>query len=529
MYKVFIVDDEVVVRKGIRDNINWGETEFVFSGEASDGEMALAQIQEIKPDIVVTDIKMPFMDGLQLSKIIRQNMTWSKIIILSGYDEFDFAKEAISIGVTEYLLKPLRSSDLLESLSKVATLIKSEQKERENIEKIKMQLENSVPLLKENFLNELILGRIPNNEIFKKCSDLNISIYSKYYIVEIIEVEMKDTIKVKKKFSENLKVESIVSSIVDSNKNIIRFKRNVEQIALIFKGDSQKYVEEISYGFAQSIKYEVERNTECVLTIGIGSVREKIQGIMHSLADAENALKYKFVIGKNKIIDIKAGPENKSELIMFSKINVADFFKYGDKSNIKDFLDEYIKSVNAFTTNSLMYVYYAFMDMIQVAVKFIGELEGNYKELLPEVVEIENILVKIDSIEHFKSYSEKILLTVFEFRDSKIKNKYGNVINMSKKYIEANFSNQDISLNLVATNVNISPSHFSTIFSQETGETFIEYLTAVRMKKAMELLKTTNQKSCEIAYNVGYNDPHYFCYLFKKFTKLTPIKFRNND
>ena len=123
MYKVFLVEDEIVVREGIRDNVNWENSNFIFSGEAPDGEIALPLIQEIKPDILITDIKMPFMDGLELSRIIKKNMPWVRIIILSGHDEFKFAKEAISIGVTEYLLKPISSSDLLKALNKVTVEI----------------------------------------------------------------------------------------------------------------------------------------------------------------------------------------------------------------------------------------------------------------------------------------------------------------------------------------------------------------------------------------------------------------------
>ena len=131
MLKVFLVEDEIIVREGIRDRINWVENGFEFSGEASDGELAYPMIQQIKPDIVITDIKMPFMDGLALSRLIRNELPWTKIIILSGYDEFQYAKEAISIGVTDYLLKPIGSAKVLETLLKISDTMEEERNLRE--------------------------------------------------------------------------------------------------------------------------------------------------------------------------------------------------------------------------------------------------------------------------------------------------------------------------------------------------------------------------------------------------------------
>ena len=128
MYKIFIVEDEFLVREGIRNKINWENTQFMLSGEASDGEMALAMIQEIKPDILVTDIRMPFMDGLELSRIVKRTLPWIHIIILSGHDEFEYARDAISIGVDEYILKPINSSILLATLEKLPSPSKRRRK-----------------------------------------------------------------------------------------------------------------------------------------------------------------------------------------------------------------------------------------------------------------------------------------------------------------------------------------------------------------------------------------------------------------
>ncbi|RCX16835.1 two-component system response regulator YesN [Anaerobacterium chartisolvens] len=531
MYKVFLIDDEIVIREGIRDSVKWDDTDFIFSGEAPDGEFALPLIQEIKPDILITDIKMPFMDGLQLSRIVRKNMPWVKIIILSGHDEFSFAKEAMSIGVTEYLLKPVSSADLLESLNKVMIQIENEKKEREDAEKIKKQLELNAPLFRDKFLNELTLGMVSPVDVIDNCAYFHINIISKFYLVEIIEIEITKKDPMERDYSEFLKAEALIDKVVTENNDVIKFRRNLGEIILIIKGNNAESLEETAYQLAQSIKYTVERDSSCTLGIGIGSVQERLQGISQSYKEADTIKHYRYIYGKSKILginDIKPTPGGKKDFIKVRKNDVYDFLKCGLKTDVQLFVEQYINDLSEVEMNSLIYIYYVFLDIVLNASRFINELGGEVEEFIPEVACLESFVTRIDSIDNFKELTENILNRVFEFRNTQVEKKYDSTIYKAKEYIRNNFSNAGISLNSVASYVNVSPSHFSTIFSQETGETFIEYLTKVRVKKAVELLKTTSLKSSEIAYIIGYSDPHYFSYIFKKAMRITPKDFRKS-
>src|SRR5262245_44691591 len=143
MYKVFFVEDEVITREGIRDNVDWRGNGFEFCGEATDGEMALPLLRTTQPDVLITDIKMPFMDGLQLSKIVRERMPWVKIIILSGHDEFEYAQKAIHLGVTDYLLKPVTVQKLQNALQKLAVQLEQERIEKNNLKHLQEQVAES--------------------------------------------------------------------------------------------------------------------------------------------------------------------------------------------------------------------------------------------------------------------------------------------------------------------------------------------------------------------------------------------------
>ncbi|RCX14848.1 two-component system response regulator YesN [Anaerobacterium chartisolvens] len=530
MYKVFLVDNEITIREGIRSSVKWEDTDFTLCGEAADGESALPLIQEMKPDILITDIKMPFMDGLQLSRIVKKNMPWIKIIIISGHNEFDFAREAMRIGASEYLLKPIGSEELIESLNKVMRQIQNEKKERENVEKIKKQLEQNAPLFRDELLSELVLGIIPPEKAVDKCACFNINIISAFYLIEIIESEIKKKDPIEMEYSELLRCEVLINNVAAESSEILKFKRGPGKIVIIVKGNSPEVLEETAYGLAQSIKYEVQRNTSCVIDISIGSAREGIQGITESYKEADSIKNYRHIYGRNKILginDIKPVTGGKKEFIKIDKNDVCDFLKYGLKSDVGLFVKQYIDDFNDVEMSSLLYIYYVSLDVVLKSSRFIGELGGSMEQLMPEVARLESFVIDIDSMEKFKEMMEKVLNKAFEFRDVRVEKKYYSTINKAKEYIQNNFSDTNISLNSVASYVNVSPSHFSTIFSQETGETFIEHLTKTRIRKAMELLKTTSLKSSEIAYSVGYNDLHYFSYIFKKAMGMTPKEFRN--
>jgi two-component system response regulator YesN len=384
-------------------------------------------------------------------------------------------------------------------------------------------------LFKDQFLNELALGMVPSVQAIEKSQFFNINIIAKYYLVEIIEADIYKDINSDDRCTYSVRMDNVLMAILDKNPQVIRFKRNIEETVIIIKGDTAEEIQENGYALAQAIKYEVERNTKFILTIGIGSVHQRINGIVDSFTEADTAKNFKHYLGKGKIIgikDIMLDSDSTKKLINFDKADVAEFLKYGIKSNIEAFLDNYLKPLKDGDLKSLIYSYYAFIDVLIAASKYLEEIGGSKEMIIPKINHPEKFIDSINSIEEFEKHLIQMMEDIIDFRDSKVESKYSNIIRRAKECIDENYSNPDISLHSVANHVNMSPSHFSTIFSQYTGETFIEYLIKTRIKIAMELLKTTKKRSSEIAYEVGYNDPHYFSYIFKKTTGSTPRDYR---
>src|SRR4029079_401488 len=185
-YKVFLVEDEIVTREGIRDTVDWGAAGYEFCGEAPDGEMALPLIREQRPETVITDIKMPFMDGLQLCRILRETLPSTKIIILSGHDEFRYAQEAIQIGVTEYLLKPIVPQDLVAALRKVARQLDEEHQTTAHLEALQAQMISHRPLLRERCLLDLVAGNSCSADFIQQAQRLDIDLFAPWYQVLVV-------------------------------------------------------------------------------------------------------------------------------------------------------------------------------------------------------------------------------------------------------------------------------------------------------------------------------------------------------
>ncbi|MBR5416462.1 MAG: response regulator, partial [Clostridiales bacterium] len=235
MLKVFLVEDEFVVREGIKNNIDWSGHGYDFCGEAGDGEVAYSMIQKLKPDIVITDIKMPFMDGITLSRMIKSEFPWIEIIILTGYEDFQFAREAIKIGVSCYLLKPVNGESIMKEVDALSEKIREKKAEREAAKRYEEEMRERTELDKRDFFNTLIKGGKNTTELFAESKKLSIDITALRYNVVLLKI-WSDKHDIGEYSNSVLRVEDGVRRIADEN-GALFFDFTVEGTALLFKGD----------------------------------------------------------------------------------------------------------------------------------------------------------------------------------------------------------------------------------------------------------------------------------------------------
>ena len=536
MIKIFLVEDEIAIRKGIKNSIDWEKEGYEFVGEAGDGELAYPMILKTKPDILITDIKMPFMDGLQLSKLVRKELPATKILILSGYDEFEYAKEAIKLQVAEYLLKPISSAKLLDVLAQVKEVIRQEQEEKELIKKYKEDMKENRELEKERFLNQIITQNLSLAQILETGESLGMDLSAPLY--NILLLKITENGGKQETYAE-------IESALDTLSGVFSFRRGVDEWLFLLTADDAEKMERRIESCRKTVRQITEKTDPPVEYFGaLGNPVKRLREIKNSLKEAEKKFAFQYFKKWNQILEIPVRDVGSSEnpqtekkeneellisSVQVDKLNhkiIENFIHTGLRREVSNFVEDYFMSLGEKSVQSLMFRQYVAMDFYLAAVAFLETLGFSSKELVERCGDLKEMEQVIQTTEQTKEYIKKVLDATLECRESVSRKRYSDLLKEAVSYIEHHYEEEDISLNQVAASVNISPSHFSTIFSKEMGETFIEYLTNVRMERAKQLLRSSTMKTAEIAYAVGYKDAHYFSYLFKKVQKCTPREFR---
>ncbi|MHC1771383.1 MAG: response regulator [Flexilinea sp.] len=537
MLKIFLVEDEIVVRQGIKNKVNWSEHDLEFVGEASDGELAYPMIQNLKPDIIITDIKMPFMDGLALSRLVKQEMPWVKIVILSGYDEFQYAKEAISIGVTDYLLKPICSAKILETILQIKKNVEEERAQQSMSRQYKLDMQENENFQKKKFFTQLVDNTLSVSELLQRAKKLDIELSAQSYNIILFKCYQNEE-EIREQYSEiMIQMENQIQKSFSVRNHMILFHRPLEGWAILIKGSDHEPASAVTRRCIKELETMFNGDQNLDYFIGSGMPVQRLQQIYKSFDEASRAFAYRYIIGKNQVVfydEIAKAPITQNSGLSLKTLDTSKidktiidrFLKSGLRENVAHFVDDYFESVGREHINSLMFRQYIAMDIHISAASFLEDIGIGKKELIERCGDLDQIAADLSSLEKTKTNIKRILEETLLLRDQSTNQKYRGLLQDAENYIHENFNSEDLSLNLVAQSVNVSPTHFSTIFSQEKGITFIEYLTTVRMGKAKELLRCSSMKSSEIGYAVGYKDPHYFSYIFKKIQGCTPKEYR---
>ena len=549
MVKLFLVEDEIVMRDGIKRQINWEKEDIEFVGEASDGELAWPMILETKPDILLTDIKMPFMDGLELSALVRKELPDTAIIILSGYDEFVYAQQAVSLGVTDYLLKPLPPGKLLECIRRVQEKIEQERAQPENNAWSEELAREQKDAEKNLLFRALVTNDRSLKEILAMADHLGIHISARYYSVILMTVRGKENAMP----SEQLRTE--LAAIPEQIPGWIFFDRNENGFAMIGTANSEEEVSDTQKELIRRLKECVEKDAEHTWFIGAGRTVGRISDIGKAYNSANKALSSRFITGMNRVVTADETDSVKKDLsglqvsplpteARVSEIDAAaldidqavtndnsrkmleEYLRTGTLEEAEPFLEGLFQSIGEDNLNSYLLLTYLSMDMYFTMVRFLKDMGRQVNEIDKKCGDINSLLKGRITAEQARSYLTSYLKEVIALRDHNTEKRYGKILRQAVSYIDTHFDQEDISLNRVAQTVGMSPNHFSSIFSQELGTTFIEYLIGKRMERAKELLRTTQLRSSEVAYRVGYRDPHYFSSTFKKIQGMTPREYR---
>lgn len=527
-YSVLLVDDEEEVYQVIMKKLDWESMGFHIAGYARNGVEALEMAEELQVDVVMTDIKMPYMDGLTLCKKLKENYPKIRVIIFSGFDEFEYAKEAIKIEAEEYILKPINSNELREVFERIKVNLDKEMDEKRNIDKLRAYYMESLPVLQENFYTSLIDGRIPENAIEHYLANYQIELKGPYYVVTVLHISGM-------KMADQLQIDPFLLSV--SVKRLVeeQLEHEWESRTVSYLGDIIVITQLAEEGnitrftdTMDKICKMAERVCGAKVTAGVGHVCSQLAQIPMSYQGAKNAVSYRVLYGNTRAINIaEMDPQENTDMPWEEPYiqKILKKIKMGEREPLQVAIDEF---VNALSKNKMSLQKYRIliMELITEISRFGANNQMNVDAIFGGESDVYSQAMQLESPEALGKWLQdnciKMQHQVLNERLDTTK----SFVTRAMEYVKEHYADQDLSIETICGHLNVSAAYFSTVFKKETGKTFINYLTDYRMEVALELLLTQNEKTYVIAESVGYSDPNYFSYVFKKQFGMSPSKYK---
>lgn len=542
MLKIFLAEDEVVVRETIKRMIPWEELGFELVGEAADGEMALPLLLRQQPDLLITDIKMPFMDGLTLARLAKKEIPGLKVVILSGYDDFNYAKQAIGIGVEDYLLKPITKNALIERLSEIRSRYEHEKTQKEYYEKFQREMQAYEKNSSRDFFEALVGGSMDMMEVYKRAEKLGLDIVAEAYNVLIFTMNCDEDFSGQRDEYSSWEAESLelLENFFAGHSSAMLFRSNIFSYGVLLKGQRET-IEENTRACVDEIRKILSRQDgRREWFLAVGQSVERLSQIQKSYHTASRAFSQRYLYDENilyydemETIEHPGGQAETEDNAYLQKVDVnalnpailQKFLSNGLQEETENFVKDYFYAIGQEPMESLVFRNYVILNVRFSVISFIKGLGCDTNEM--ESADTEEVLAESGkNMESAIAYAKKMISQAIEIRDQNSGNKNRSILKTAVDFIDSHYMDEEISLNTVANVANVSSNHFSALFSQNMGQTFIEYLTSLRMNKAKELLRCTGMRSSEIAGEIGYKDAHYFSYLFKKTQGMTPSDYR---
>ncbi len=526
MLRVCIVGKENGVRNYLHNLIEWRNygCEIIF--ETSDGEVAYPNILRLRPDIIIAEYNMPYMSGISMCRLLKKELFDTEIILVTDSKKLEEAVACFKVGASDYISNNISAKELVEILRNMGERI-SHKRNRLDVERKYIDAaKKNVLMERYKLFSDIVTASAPVEELIDRANAIGIDLAASWYGLLIINVKDRyEAGEYDRDFNEPKEPD-----------NIISFDLGLEGKAYIFKADTEEECNVRLYNFIDRIKSFFESNDSVGYYGGIGNVAKRLSKMPDMYEEAVMGYIRSCLSGKKQILGGRMDaaceyactdilPDMGScDIKCLDRDKVTEFLKIGELEEVDSFVSDMISSIgNEVLSISVVRRYYV-VDIYIIVCLFLENLHLQKDEIDSPEAHVE----ADEPIESSVKYIAKIMKKAMQLREFASQSRYEEVVGEAVRYIEQLYADEKLSLSILASHVNFSPNHLSMIFRQQTGKTFIKYLTNYRMNKAKELLRYTTKRSSEISVEVGYKDPHYFSYLFKKTQGMTPTQYRGH-
>ena len=528
LYRVLLVDDEEDIRLGISRKMDWESLGFTLAGEAENGAEALELAEQLRPDVVLTDIKMPFMDGLELCAHLRQSLPAAKVVVFSGFDDFECARRAMRMNVFEYILKPINAPELGEVMTRLREELDRQRAERRNMEALRRRYEENLPMLRELFYTRLLSGHISPDQVDDRAARYELELPRGSWTVCLFRVEVPTGDEAAERDELLLlSVRDFLESHLELEHCTTRTLLYNDTVAVLacMESDAQFYplLGELNRAAMLSRSY-----LGISLAVGVGRCRPSPCRLAECAVEARSALEYRVVVEDTRVLYIgDLEPDLSIQLTLDEEDQrmLSSAVKLGTEEQIT----QAVQSLSSRVRSARMAPFQA-NQFFQETVTFLMSLTRSGGVALEDV--FGSGFNAMLSVNDFASMDELVrwliqrCLTLRRLLGQKRTDSAGRTIEKAKDFIAANYQDSDLSVETICSHLHFSPAYFSTLFKREVGMSFIAYVTERRMEEAVRLLRETDEKTYLIAEKTGYSDPNYFSYVFKRRFGLSPSKYR---
>lgn len=527
LYNVLLVDDEADVLQAMKKKIDWEALGFCLAGTAENGQEALEMAEQLHIDVVMTDIKMPYMDGLTLCKNLKQSYRNMKVIIYSGFDDFEFAREAVHLEAEEYLLKPISAGDMEAAFSKVRKKLDQEYDEYRNLNRLSEYYRKSLPAMREQLVMGILEGRIAGERARAMMETYEICLDFPFYVVAALYMDVNP--REEQPQPAQLFTLSLKDMVQDYLKNRTRFFSTafLDQVIVIFMLDEREEIDQVLYHLDQICKMGF-RVLKSSVTAAVGQICANTDALHTSYEEAVNAMEYRSILGSGQVLyinDIEPCSEENILVTEHEFQNLVHAVKLGNRDETNAAIAQIMDSIRKERISPGQYQL-LFMELLSELMKIgrayklhpnqiFGEHAGSWQELYR--------MVTVDELE---GWLQEVCTNLRHVLRHERRDSAARLTEQAKAYIEEHYKESDLSADSLCRCLNVSAAYFSTIFKREVGMSFVAYLTKIRLEHALELLRTTEDKTYIIASRVGYMEPNYFSYVFKKQYGISPSKYR---